>query len=63
MKLKSTLKREPVVVSFVLSAAALATLFGLNVENELLENLIDWGSAGVILWQLIRARGKVTPLS
>lgn len=60
--MKSRLVREPVVVGFVTAAVALAAAFGWNVSNDIVENVIDVASLAVILAQVVRTRGKVTPV-
>lgn len=61
--MRSSLRREPVVVAFVRSAVILAAAFGLNVDNALAETAMDWGSIALIVREIVSARGRVRPLS
>lgn len=61
MGVRSRVRREPVVKAFVLAAVALATAFGYSVDNDVAESAIDIGSVAFAVYQMLKARSKVTP--
>ena len=60
--MKNTIQREPVVTAFVVSAVALAAAFGVEIPNDIAENVKDWGSIALVVTSIVKARGKVTPV-
>ena len=56
------MSREPVVVAFVAAAVALFAALGIDISGWQ-ETAVDIGSAVFIIWQVIRARSKVTPVA
>lgn len=59
--MKNWIRREPVVVSFVQAAVALAVALGLNPGSGAVEAAMDLGTLAFAAWSMVRARSKVTP--